>query len=120
MPMVVRTCDSIGPYDFTAYVQHGLVLFLSAARVNHRRHRTTFVLGLHSPDGAPVSSPSLRYDVQHLAHGRWMTTSTFGPPFAFNYVWARSQRGKWQYMRVRVHGPGYVTTTSRVIRVKGA
>ena len=108
-----------GPYDFTAYVQHALVVSLSVTNVNRRKHRTMFVVGVHNPDGAAITNPNLRYDVQHRAGGSWRTTSTLGPPFAFSYRWPRGQRGKWQYVRVQVHGPGYVTATSRTVRVKG-
>jgi hypothetical protein len=109
-----------GPYDFIANVQHALVVSLSVSKVNRRTHRTTFGLSLHNPDGATVSSPSLRYDVQHRAGtGGWQTTSNLRPTFAFSYRWAPRQRGKWQYIRVQVHGPGYLTTTSRTLRVRG-
>jgi hypothetical protein len=106
-----------GPYDFTASVLHGLVVSLNVGAVNHRKHRTAFVVALHSPSGGGVSNPALRSDVQILAHGRWVTLRTIGAPYAFSDRWSQRQRGNRQSLRVRVHGPGYQTTISRTVRV---
>jgi hypothetical protein len=125
MPLVFyvsieRGCGgSNGPYDFTVLVEHALVLSLAPVRTNHRQHKTTFSVGVHTPDGVPASSPGLRMAAQLLTHGRWVTVSS-GSPATFNYTWPRSERGKWQYMRVQVSGAGYFTATSRSVRVKAA
>lgn len=108
-----------GPYDFTARVEHRLVVSLSAAGVNRPLHRTRFLLGVHNPDGVPVSDPRLRYDVERLTGGRWFTIARHRPPFAFTWRWPRAQRGRRQSIRVQLHGPGYLTATSRAVRVSG-
>jgi hypothetical protein len=119
MPMLVASCDSIGTYSFTANVTHGLVASLSVHAVNHRAHRTTFVVGAHTPDGRPLRGPNFREDIQLLYHGRWVTQATLGAPVTFNYGWTRQQRGKYESLRVRVRAPGYVTATSATVRIKG-
>jgi hypothetical protein len=88
-----------GSYDFTARVEHRLVVSLSAAGVNRRQRRTRFLLGVHNPDGVPVSDPRLRYDVERLTGGRWFTIARHRPPFAFTWRWPRAQRGRRQSMR---------------------
>jgi hypothetical protein len=107
-----------GPYDFTAYDQHRLVLSLGQGRTNRRLHNTRFVVGVHSPDGAVVNNANLRYKVERLSHSRWVTLSTLAQPFAFSLKWPRGERGKWQRIRVQVFGSGYLTATSQVVRAK--
>ncbi len=125
MPLVFyvsqeKRCGEVnGPYDFTVYVKHALVLSLAAIRANHRRHETTFHISVDNPDGVPVSSPNLRMAVQLLTHGRWVTISTGAPATLFNYTWNHPERGSWQRVRVHVFGSEYFSATSRSIRVKG-
>ncbi len=109
-----------GAYDFIAQVQHGLVVALTAASVNRRGHSTQFHVALHTPEGGPVMDPSLRGDVQRLTNGRWRPVTTLAPPFVFSDRWTPGQHGKWQSMRVRVHGPSYRTAISRTVRVRAA
>jgi hypothetical protein len=107
-----------GPYDFTVTVQHALVASLSVTGSSRRSHQTSFRVGVRSPDGVAISNPNLRTSVQRLFHHKWMQVATFGAPATFHATWARSQRGKWQYIRAQVYGPGYVTATSQTVRVK--
>jgi hypothetical protein len=108
-----------GPYNFTVGVQHALVLSLAVASTNHHRHRTTFSLGVHNPDGVAISNPSLRVAVQRLASGKWVTVGAARPAGTIPVVWARALRGRWQSVRVEVSGPGYLSATSQPVRVKG-
>lgn len=118
MPMDVSTCDSIGSYDFTAYVAHKLVLGLNPAGTKRRQHRSLFGVQLHNPDGVAVSSSGIKAAVQVLTHGHWTTLGTVGSPYRFSIKWALKLRGHFQSVRVVVSGAGYQTTTSRTLRVK--
>ena len=104
-----------GPYDFTAFVKHALVVALSVAHVDRAHHRTTFAVRIHNPDGAPVSDPSLHVSVQN--GGRWVRLGAAGSR-AFHINWRRALRGKLESVRVQVYGPAYLTTTSRAVRVR--
>ncbi len=42
-----------------------------------------------------------------------------GAPTSSYVHWARFNRWRWEYVRVRVAAPGYLATTSRTVRVKG-
>lgn len=120
MPMDVSTCDDIGTYAFTAYVQHRLVLSLSAGATNHRSHRTKLIVGAHNPDGVVVNSAVLRCRFERLGHRKWIMIATRAQPFALSYKWPRSERGTWQWLRVQVSGSGYLTAASQSVRVRAA
>jgi hypothetical protein len=114
MPLVFAdwyNCDGPngGPYDFTAYVLHRLVLSMSA-RSNRRQHRTYFYVGAHNPDGVPVSN-GLHPAFQLFYGGKWHPVGT-------HVKWTGWDRGKWWRVRAQVSGSGYLTATKR-IRVKG-
>ena len=98
-----------GPYDFTAYVLHKLVLSMSA-RSNRRQHRTYLYVGAHNPDGVPITN-GVHAAFQLLYGGRWHPTGTY-------VHWTGRARGKWWRVRAQVAGSGYVTATES-IRVKG-
>jgi hypothetical protein len=107
-----------GPYDFTASVQHKVVLGLGLTRTSRRRHRSNFALQVHRPDGQPLSDPNLRATAQLLTHGRWVNLASGEPPYTFTIHWSPRYRGHWQSVRVIASGSGYLNATSRVLRVK--
>jgi hypothetical protein len=125
MPLNFTTSDCNGnstvpgPYDFTAFIAHKLVLSLTPTSSNHHTHRTAFAVGVHNPDGVVVANPALRATVQRLVHGKWVSSAPLAPPFSFGVKWLPAQRGKLQSIRVVVAGPGYLTATSRTVRVRG-
>jgi hypothetical protein len=108
-----------GPYNFTVGVQHALVVSLAVTGMNRRRHRTSFSLGVHSPNGVAISNPSLQVAVQRLAGGKWIAVRTTTAAATIPVAWARALRGRWQSVRVEVSGSGYLSATSQVVRVKG-
>lgn len=120
MPIDFFDCATAGPYDFIAYIQHGLIVSLKQSSSSRHNHRTSFSVAAWTPSGALVTSTSLREDVQLRSEGRWITLETLTAPTAFKLTWSRARRGKFQSVRVVVHGPGFVTATSRTIRVRAA
>jgi len=108
------TCSNGGgPYDFTAYVRHALVLGIRT-RASRRSHTTSFIVSVHNPDGALISNPALRAALQHRAGGKWQTLQTVAQPFNLTIKWKPAQRGKPQTIRVSMSGPSYQTTTKSV------
>jgi hypothetical protein len=114
-----------GPYDFTAYVRHGLALQLKAS--GYASHQTKFYLRVDTPDGEPVNSKSLIGDVQRQdaqEGNRWITSfhvypsKPYNGKWNFSYHWMRYMQGRSVNVRVVVHGPGYRTTTSNATQVK--
>jgi hypothetical protein len=106
--------SDLGPYDFTAYVLHALRLSLGAIhRLSH--HRTSVRVGVHDPDGAPITDRALALDLQVKSQSTWRTMSTVRPGsarFVFTTKWGRSHWGKRVRLRVRAHGSGYLSATS--------
>jgi len=100
-----------GPYNFTVYVQHAIVL-AQYQSANRQKHRTSFSIAVRNPDGGAITDPSLRmrFVVGNLSR-------TVAQPFAFSVSWNRRQRGKWQTARITVSGPSYQTASMK-IRVK--
>jgi hypothetical protein len=119
MPIEVSSCDSPGTYSFTAYVQHSLVVALRNAGSSRKLHRSSFALRVRSPDGTAVSTSGLTGELQTLTHGRWVNTRRVPLTSGFQLHWPRSARGRWQYLRVRVSGPGYATARSNTVRIRG-
>jgi hypothetical protein len=108
-----------GPYDFTAYVQHALVIASTATRSNRRQHRTSFWFSVANPDGAAITDPNLRF-VDQIWNGRkWVNGPVSAAPFAFSVRWNQGARGRWQRVRIVVFGQGYISTASRTVRVPG-
>jgi hypothetical protein len=106
-----------GPYDFFVTVKHGLFASLSVAY--RSGHRTYFEPGASGSDGSSIDDTS-QFTIQPYwkKNGLWRK---LGSPLAFNTFfvrWAKKDRGHWQYMKVRVSGPGYQSNTSRTLKVK--
>lgn len=105
-----------GPYDFTAYVAHKVIVSLSARR--GRAHQTVFTAKLSSPDGAALVSSALKCTFQELTGGRFVKVGTSAPPCHRTLRWSAKQRGRLQTLRVQVAGVGYLPVSSRNIHVR--
>lgn len=106
-----------GPYDFTAYVAHKVVVTLNS-RSDRSKHQTTFSVDLHTPDGAAVTNHALTCVVQELAGGKFKTVGKSAPPCRLTVRWTARQRGKTQTMRAQVSGSGYLPASTRNIHPK--
>jgi hypothetical protein len=103
-----------GPYDFTASIQHAVVLGLPS--------ETSLPLsggldvGVHNPDGAAIADPSLTLVLQLQSTGHpWATigTATAGTgTAAIPYRISSSLAGRKVEIRVTASGSAYVTETS--------
>jgi hypothetical protein len=104
-----------GPYDFIATVTHAMVATLA---VDHRSgHRTYFSPAVFNADGSPIGDTSqFSLDLQLKKSGTWSHIGTLSVG-TFWIKWAKSVRGRRQYVRVRVSGPGYQRATSRTVSV---
>jgi hypothetical protein len=110
-----RNCqEDAGPYNFTAYVSHELVLGLHA-HTNRAHHSTTFSVAVHNPDGAPITGVPLVATYQLLSHGHWQKIRSGA--LQFTQKWTPAQRATFQSVRVTVSGPSY-RSASQSIRVK--
>jgi hypothetical protein len=118
MPMAVVGCDQPGTYDFTASDAHKIVLGLSLKGTNRARHRSSFTLQAHRPDGTALSGSGVRATPQLLSGGRWRNLASGAPPFNFTVSWPARYRGRWQSVRVVASGSGYLNATSQTVRVK--
>ena len=95
-----------GPYNFTAYVSHEIVLALTAV-AHPRSHSTAFKAAVHNPDGLPLTNPVLRASFRQIAGHKTTSLATVAAPFAFVRKWPKRLRGAKQTIRVTVTGPGY-------------
>lgn len=118
MPLNVYTPDSVGPYSFTASVQHSVVLYLVSGGTSSRLHETHFSLSVRNPDGVTITSPALRMHVQlRSPRAGWRTVRSGNVKTTFSVRWTPRQRESQQEARVQVMGPDYVTATTRALRV---
>jgi hypothetical protein len=108
---------SYGPYNFTAYIKHELIVTLSA-KATPKHHSTTFRVAAHNPDGVVIAQTALRAAFQLRVKGQWQTIKTKRAPLRFTKTWKPAQRHKFQSVRVSVSGPAYRTATTTV-RTKG-
>jgi hypothetical protein len=102
--------DDPGPYYFTAYVAHALILSLSQRPAEGRR--TTFALALHTPDGAPVTASTLTATYANRIRGRWTKLTSVGALYSAKITWPKDDVGKTESVRVTVAGAGYQTTST--------
>jgi hypothetical protein len=108
-----------GPYDFTAYVAHGVVL--SIPHVRSLKHKGTLSVGAHTPDGGAISDPALVVQVQMKRHSHWTTIGA--APVANSLATVhlaipKRVHSKRISLRSRSTGPGYLTRTSAARRVR--
>lgn len=109
-----------GPYDFTAYVRHAVVLGVPKRASLSRRG--VLRVAVHNPDGGPVSDPALRVSLQLLGGSvrRWRTVGSATPAdghAAISYAAPRSMRSRRVLMRVVASGAAYMTTVAGRQRV---
>jgi hypothetical protein len=117
MPMVIGTeaCDTSGdpgPYSFTAYVMHAVRL--SLPRLG-RLYPRSLQVGVHAPDGTPISDPGLSVEVQLRWHGHWHTIGTATPTKGIATVGLHvpaSLHGRRVAVRALAHGGAYVNTST--------
>lgn len=110
-----------GPYDFTAYVRHALVL--AVPRRASLSRRGVLRVAVHNPDGGPVSDPGLRVSLQLLSRSmrRWRTVGSAtaaGGRAAISYAAPRSMYSRRVSMRVVASGAAYVTNVAGGQRVR--
>ena len=125
MPLVigVDACASFGdpgPYSFTAYVTHALRLFLPRLS---RLHSGAVQVGVHTPDGIPITDSNLSVEVQGRWHGRWYRLGNASPSSGLATVALRvprSWRGHRLTLRAVAQGNAYQTASSNSERVRVA
>jgi hypothetical protein len=110
-------CDGGGgPYDFTPHVRHAVRL-----RVfwHHRfRSRAPVTVTVHSPDGRPISSRTLRVSLQAFLHGAWRPAGHASPLGGRARVRLALRPRRHVRLRAVASGPGWVQHVSRVRRVR--
>jgi hypothetical protein len=76
-------------------------------------------VSVHNPDGVPIA-PGLRVNIQGKnSKHQWTPWKwTAFKAYKFYVYWPRAMRGKTWTVRAVVSGPGYMTATSRSIRVE--
>jgi hypothetical protein len=109
-----------GPYDFTAYVVHALALSLSG--VTPGALTGTASVGVHSPDGTPLSDPAINVQLRASVSSR--TPVTLGTAAPSNgvatiaYKLPSSWTGKTVTGTASASGTGYKSATSTSAKVK--
>lgn len=104
-----------GPYDFTAYVQHGLSVTIP--RKATRPRTGTLSVGVHTPDGGEVDDSSLSVELQAKPWGgKWKHVSSATVSHsvaAIRYKLPKSYRdSKKVYFRAIASGDDYIKTMS--------
>jgi hypothetical protein len=105
--------------SFRLLPRQALVVALTSPYVSRRQHRTFFYVSVHSRDGVPIQ-PGLRVNIEGQNSKHQWTPWHWTAFKAYNFYvnWPPAMRGKIWTVRTVVSGPGYVTATSRSIRVK--
>lgn len=118
-PSCVQSVDP-GPYDFTAYVKHGVRL-----SVPHRaklRRRATLKVGARTPEGGTISDSSLTVTVQVKApHRAWKIVGHAPVQDSAARVKLKIPRkyvGRKVKLRARATGANYLSVTSSAARVR--
>lgn len=108
-----------GPYDFTAYVTHGVALAMTHFR--SVKHMGTIVVSARTPDGGLINDQALSVDVQMKRGSHW---ATIGSAPVLNSLATvhlsipKRLHPKRITLRARDHGAGYLTRTSAHRTVK--
>ncbi len=123
MPMTLSsTCNpkEAGTYAFTAYVKHGLSVFLP--RVSTLRHRSRIHVQVHSPDGGTVTTPAPDVVIEaRLPRGRWRSLGRAPVTTSVATVAVRVPRVFWHRkvsLRATASGESYAKTRSRAYHVR--
>lgn len=109
----------LGPYDFTAYVAHGLEL--SFPRVSRLARRSSLRIGVHNPDGVALSDSHLGVAIELRSGNKWQVIGLSAVSNGLANVpvrLARKLRGKRVRIRALAAGSGYRTTISRSVLVR--
>lgn len=108
-----------GPYAFTAYVKHAVVL--SIPRRSSLARKGTVNVAVHTPDGAPITDPglSVALRVQSGTKVRTVGKATVANGVAaVAYRLARSLRGRKVLLSARATGANYVSKTSTGLKLR--
>jgi hypothetical protein len=112
-----------GPYSFTVTVKHSVVLFLGSVKKLDRRSGTISV-GVHTPEGQPITDPGLRVSLRGSWPGHKASELAGGSPsggiVSLSVKLPKSTRGKKVSIRAISAGAGYRSAHSslRTVRVK--
>jgi hypothetical protein len=115
LPFSFRSgCDSNpGPYDFTVYLTHAMSVALSPVQA---ALAGTATIGVHNPDGVPLSGPPIVVTLQVSGAGVPWTTLGSGSPTNgaanVSYTVPAALDGKNAKFRAVGSGAGYATATS--------
>jgi hypothetical protein len=108
-----------GPYDFTVAVSHRAVLALGPVGSLKRRTGTVTV-GVHTPDGSPITEPALQVDLRGTWRGHSHLLASGSPSngsVTFNVTLPAGTRGRAVGIQAKAHGPGYQSSQTRSKRV---
>lgn len=109
-----------GPYSFTESVTHALNV--APPRVRRVAHHGHVTVAVHNPEGGPISSPLLRVALQvQRPNGSWHSVGTAAVTHSaahIRYTIPRRLLTKAVMLRATAHGAGYLTTSSRSIKVR--
>jgi hypothetical protein len=120
MPLVFTTHGPDGgPYSFTAFVKHALVLALP--HIATLPHKETIRVGVHNPEGGVVSDPTLRVAVEARRSGQpWKTIGKAIVVNSLATIHAKVPRSFWSgnlALRATASGTSYVKTRSSIRHV---
>lgn len=115
MPLEFGQCTGTpGPYNFTVYVNHAVVLALP--RLSRLTRRSVINVAVHNPEGGVISDPQLFVDIQlRRGNGRWKTYGTSSVVNSAANVQLhlpRTLRKHKVSMRAFAHGVGFTDKTS--------
>ena len=114
-----------GPYNFIAYVKHAVVLFVGKLK-RVSRQGSKLVIGVHTPDGKPLSGPKLKVKVEGSWLGSWHLLGQKSPvdgAVSFPLKLPSVTSGQTVRLRVTVSGPSYrsaVATRTVVVEMARA
>jgi hypothetical protein len=112
--------SNAGPYDFTVAVRHVAVLGLGSLG-GLKSGAGTVRVGVHTPDGSPVTDPSLRVDFRGTWRGRSHLLGSGSPSDGtvfFTVKLPAGARGRTVSFQAKAHGPGYRNSHTGSKRVK--
>jgi hypothetical protein len=115
-------CPSVnvpGPYSFTAYVTHELDVALP--HVGSLPHRGTLSIGVHNPEGAPISDQNVHVELQIKGHGAWRAigTAVVGNGAALvHFTVPGYERHRTVTLRALAHGPEYTAAASLLSKAR--
>ena len=111
-----------GPYDFMASVLHAVSL--GVPTLASLTSTGSVAVGVHAPDGSPLSDPAISVSFQASLHGTgaWATVGSAAPAAgtaSISYTIPDSLRGEKVDVRAVSIGAGYIDATSNVQTVDG-